>query len=91
MALELAPRGIRVNAIAPGSTVTEITRKLFYAEDGSFPRTGRPPDGAHSARPARRSRKRSRKARCSSPRPRAATSTATSLTIDGGWTAGYMM
>ena len=36
MALELAPKGILVNAVAPGSTLTEVTRKLFYGEDGSF-------------------------------------------------------
>ena len=36
MALELAPKGILVNAIAPGSTLTEVTKKLFYGEDGSF-------------------------------------------------------
>src|SRR5262249_15130478 len=36
MALELAPKGILVNCIAPGSTLTEVTRKLFYSEDGAF-------------------------------------------------------
>src|SRR5205085_7719900 len=36
MALELGPDGILVNAIAPGSTLTEGTRKLFYGEDGLF-------------------------------------------------------
>jgi NAD(P)-dependent dehydrogenase (short-subunit alcohol dehydrogenase family) len=36
MALELGPHGILVNGIAPGSTLTEGTRKLFYGEDGSF-------------------------------------------------------
>ena len=36
MACELGPRGIRVNAVSPGSTVTEATEKLFYGEDGSF-------------------------------------------------------
>src|SRR5258708_5711990 len=36
MALELGPRGVLVNAIAPGSTLTEGTRKLFYGEDGQF-------------------------------------------------------
>jgi 3-oxoacyl-[acyl-carrier protein] reductase len=36
MALELGPDGILVNGIAPGSTLTEGTRKLFYGEDGMF-------------------------------------------------------
>ena len=36
MALELGPHGILVNGIAPGSTLTEGTRKLFYGEDGLF-------------------------------------------------------
>lgn len=36
MALELGPDGILVNGIAPGSTLTEGTRKLFYAEGGIF-------------------------------------------------------
>src|SRR5437016_8713931 len=36
MALELGPRGVLVNAIAPGSILTEGTRKLFYGPDGSF-------------------------------------------------------
>src|SRR4029077_7739820 len=36
MALELGPAGILVNGIAPGSTLTEGTRKLFYGADGLF-------------------------------------------------------
>jgi NAD(P)-dependent dehydrogenase (short-subunit alcohol dehydrogenase family) len=36
MALELGPAGILVNGIAPGSTLTEGTRKLFYGDDGLF-------------------------------------------------------
>src|SRR5216684_610448 len=36
MALELAPHGILVNAIAPGSTLTEGTKKLFYGADGKY-------------------------------------------------------
>jgi NAD(P)-dependent dehydrogenase (short-subunit alcohol dehydrogenase family) len=36
MALELGPSGILVNGIAPGSTLTEGTRKLFYGDDGLF-------------------------------------------------------
>jgi 3-oxoacyl-[acyl-carrier protein] reductase len=33
MALELAPHGILVNCIAPGSILTETTEKLFYSTD----------------------------------------------------------
>lgn len=36
MALELGPMGILVNGIAPGSTLTEGTKQLFYGADGKF-------------------------------------------------------
>jgi 3-oxoacyl-[acyl-carrier protein] reductase len=36
MACELAPMGLRVNCVSPGSTLTEGTRKLFYGEDSAF-------------------------------------------------------
>src|SRR5712671_6277424 len=36
MALELGPQGVLVNAIAPGSVLTEGTKKLFYGDDGKF-------------------------------------------------------
>jgi 3-oxoacyl-[acyl-carrier protein] reductase len=36
MALELGPSGILVNGIAPGSTLTEGTKQLFYGTDGTF-------------------------------------------------------
>jgi len=36
MAMELAPFGILVNSICPGSIMTEGTRKLMYGEDGQF-------------------------------------------------------
>lgn len=36
MALELGPQGILVNCIAPGSILTEGTKKLFYGTDGKF-------------------------------------------------------
>jgi NAD(P)-dependent dehydrogenase (short-subunit alcohol dehydrogenase family) len=90
MALELAPKGILVNAIAPGSTLTEVTRKLFYGEDGSFHDRaaafmrhvplGRPAEPSEIAQGAL-----------------FLASDASSyvnghcLTIDGGWTAGYMI
>ena len=36
MALELGSQGILVNCIAPGSILTEGTKKLFYGTDGKF-------------------------------------------------------
>jgi NAD(P)-dependent dehydrogenase (short-subunit alcohol dehydrogenase family) len=90
MALELAPRGIRVNAIAPGSTVTEMTKKLFYAEDGSF--------RAHSNRlmahiPLGRPAEPEEIAQGALFLSSSASGYVYghTLTIDGGWTAGYMM
>ena len=41
MALELGPDGVLVNAIAPGSTLTVGTRKLFYGDDGLFRESAR--------------------------------------------------
>ena len=35
MALELAPFGINVNAVAPGSTLTPATERLFYGKDAT--------------------------------------------------------
>ena len=35
MAVELGGEGVLVNGIAPGSTLTEGTKRLFYREDGS--------------------------------------------------------
>lgn len=36
MALELGPRGILVNAVAPGSTLTRGTEALFYGPTGAY-------------------------------------------------------
>lgn len=36
MALELGPAGILVNGVAPGSTMTEGTKHLFYGPDAQF-------------------------------------------------------
>ena len=41
MALELGEHGISVNAIAPGSTITDATQGLFYNNDGSFNEQGK--------------------------------------------------
>src|SRR5262245_15373613 len=36
MAAELGAHGIRVNAVAPGSTLTRATQAVFYSPDGSW-------------------------------------------------------
>jgi NAD(P)-dependent dehydrogenase (short-subunit alcohol dehydrogenase family) len=86
MALELAPLGIRVNAIAPGSILTRRTRELFY-NPGKSPvsasllshiplgHPGTPEDIASAA--------------LFLASPDAAYITGTVLTVDGGWTSGF--
>jgi 3-oxoacyl-[acyl-carrier protein] reductase len=88
MALELGPRGILVNAIAPGSTLTEGTKQLFYGDDGKFKanvqqllshiplgRPGTPEEIAHAA--------------LFLAAPESSYINGHILTVDGGWTAGY--
>ena len=87
MAIELGPQGILVNAIAPGSTLTDGTKQLFYGEDGQFRasvqrlldhiplgRPGRVEEIAHAA--------------LFLAAPESSYITGTVLTVDGGWTAG---
>jgi NAD(P)-dependent dehydrogenase (short-subunit alcohol dehydrogenase family) len=88
MAIELGADGILVNAIAPGSILTEGTRKLFYGEDGKFRdsvnrlldhipvrRPGTVEEVAHAA--------------LFLAAPEASYINGAVLTVDGGWTAGY--
>jgi NAD(P)-dependent dehydrogenase (short-subunit alcohol dehydrogenase family) len=88
MALELGPRGVLVNCIAPGSILTHGTRKLFYDPDGSFRahvqqmlahvplgRPGTPEEIAHAA--------------LFLAAPESSYVNGSILTVDGGWTAGY--
>jgi len=88
MALELGPHGILVNAIAPGSILTEGTRKLFYGADGKFKgsvqqmlahiplgRPGQPEEVAQAA--------------LFLAAPESSYVNGHILTVDGGWTAGY--
>ena len=88
MALELGPHGILVNGIAPGSTLTEGTRKLFYGDDGLFTESvqrmldhvplGRPGEVDEIAVAA-----------LFLADPENSYMTGHVLTVDGGWTAGY--
>jgi 3-oxoacyl-[acyl-carrier protein] reductase len=86
MALELASSGIRVNAIAPGSTLTADTRSLFYNEANkamaesllSHIPMGRPGEPEEIA-----------KAALFLASPDASYITGITLAVDGGWTAGY--
>jgi 3-oxoacyl-[acyl-carrier protein] reductase len=88
MALELGADGITVNAIAPGSILTEGTKKLFYGEDGTFRhavqqmlahvplgRPGTTDEVAHAV--------------LFLAAPEASYVSGAVLTVDGGWTAGY--
>ncbi len=88
MAIELGAEGILVNAIAPGSILTEGTKKLFYGEDGKFKdsvnrllehiplgRPGTPEEVAHAA--------------LFLAAPQSSYVNGAILTVDGGWTAGY--
>lgn len=88
MALELGPHGILTNGIAPGSTLTEGTRKLFYGDDGLFKESvqrmldhvplGRPGTVDEIAVAAQ-----------FLADPENSYMNGHVLTVDGGWTAGY--
>ncbi len=88
MALELGPQGILVNAVAPGSTLTQGTEKLFYGADGAYTENaasllshiplGRPADPKEIAYSV-----------LFLVSPAASYVNGAVLTVDGGWTAGY--
>ena len=88
MAIELGSHGILVNGIAPGSIMTQGTRRLFYGEDGKFRdsakqlldhiplgRPGTTEEVAHAA--------------LFLAAPESSYINGHILTVDGGWTAGY--
>ncbi len=88
MALELGPHGILVNGIAPGSTLTEGTEKLFYGEGGKFRESAqRMLDHVPLGRPARTDE--IAVAALFLADPENSYMNGHVLTVDGGWTAGY--
>jgi NAD(P)-dependent dehydrogenase (short-subunit alcohol dehydrogenase family) len=89
MACELGANGILVNAVAPGSTLSRGTEALFYGPGGAYSekaasliahiplgRPGRPEEIAAAVLFL-----------CA---PEASYVNGTVLTVDGGWTAGYV-
>jgi len=88
MAIELGQYGILVNAIAPGSTLTDGTRQLFYGPDGKFSdRAQRMLDHVPLGRPA--TVDEIAVAALFLADPDNTYMTGHVLTVDGGWTAGY--
>ncbi len=87
MAIELAPQGVLVNAIAPGSTFTEATKKLFYGPDSAFrERMQRILDHIPLGRAAET--KDIAYAALYLAAPESSYVTGAVITVDGGWTAG---
>lgn len=90
MALELGAKGIRTNAVAPGSIMTEGTKKLFYGENGQFhARTQAFMDHIPLGRPGTLDEIAEAVLFLSAPESRYVNGHI--MTVDGGWTAGYMM
>jgi NAD(P)-dependent dehydrogenase (short-subunit alcohol dehydrogenase family) len=88
MALELGSSGILVNGIAPGSTLTVGTRKLFYGEEGVFRESvQRMLDHVPLARPG--TTDEIAVAALFLADPENSYMTGHVLVVDGGWTAGY--
>jgi NAD(P)-dependent dehydrogenase (short-subunit alcohol dehydrogenase family) len=88
MALELAPQGILVNGIAPGSTLTEGTRALFYGEGGKFrEQVQRMLDHVPLGRPA--TTDEIAVAALFLADPENSYINGHVLVVDGGWIAGY--
>ncbi|MFN0075550.1 MAG: SDR family NAD(P)-dependent oxidoreductase [Prosthecobacter sp.] len=88
MAIELGKDGILVNAIAPGSIVTDGTRELFYSEGSLFHENAqRMIDHIPLGRPG--TPDEIAVAALFLAAPENTFTTGHILVVDGGWTAGY--
>ncbi len=88
MALELGREGITVNAVAPGSVLTDGTRQLFYGDDGLF-RDSVQKMLAHVPLGRPGTTEEIASAVLFLAAPEASYVNGAVLTVDGGWTAGY--
>ena len=86
-ALELAPYGILVNCVAPGSTLTDATKELFYGEEARMSdRAGRLLAHVPLGRPG--TVEEVAHAVLFLAAPESSYVTGQVLCVDGGWTAG---
>jgi NAD(P)-dependent dehydrogenase (short-subunit alcohol dehydrogenase family) len=86
-ALELAPHGILVNCVAPGSTLTEGTKQLFYSQDALMKeRANRMLSHVPLGRPG--TTEEIAHAVLFFAAPASSYITGQILSVDGGWTAG---
>ena len=89
LAVEMGEHRITINAIAPGSTLTDGTRKIFYSDEGSFSEhVQRHLDHVPLGRPAQP--EAIAHAVLFLAAPESAYITGQVLAVDGGWTTGYI-
>jgi len=89
MALELGPHGVLVNAIAPGSVITENTKRLFYEKTARFS-SHRESLLEHIPLGRRGEAREIAYAALFLAAPENSYINGHVLTVDGGWSAGYM-